>query len=389
MISELYKKDLNRENNANLKIDPRILVREESFGLLIYDIGGDRFYFLDRENSENTNRFKKRKFIKERQQGIIDFLINLGIVSIIDGKVSIIESKEYDFEKVNFYLGKPCTVTWEITQKCNLDCCYCFSKNSTSVEILRYELIDQIIDNIKGAEVMRVIITGGEPLINLKRFFYILDKLSNTKIGIILSTNGTMIDDRLAIKISRYVSAVQISLDGKKDTHDKIKGRGTFEKTIKGIEYCIKNGIFTQVNLVPTKLNRDEIIEVVSLCEKLRVNRFQLFPLIPRGKGVKVYETLKIDKMKIERIYSACQRAKKRRGWNISIGLSRRHFTEGSCILIKPDGSVYSPSYDSDVSSYAGNLDNESLLSLWEESKVFNRKNHLIQSNPYMIIGSS
>ena len=53
MISELYKKDLNRENNANLEIDPRILVREESFGLLIYDIGGDRFYFLDRENFEN------------------------------------------------------------------------------------------------------------------------------------------------------------------------------------------------------------------------------------------------------------------------------------------------------------------------------------------------
>jgi len=286
-------------------------------------------------------------------------------------------------------LRKPCTVTWEITQKCNLDCCYCFSKNSASVEILRYELIDLIIDNINNAEVMRIILTGGEPLINLKRLFYILDKLSNTKMGIILSTNGTMIDDGLAKKISKYVSAVQISLDGKKNTHDEIKGRGTFEKTIKGIEYCIKNDIFTQVNLVPTKLNKEEIIEVVSLCEELGVNRFQLFPLIPRGKGVKVYEILKIDKMEIERIYNDCQKVKKRRGWNINIGLSRRHFTQGSCILIKPDGSVYSPSYDSNESFYAGNLNNESLLRLWEESKVFNRKNHLIQTNPYMIIRSS
>jgi len=358
-------------------LDSHILVREEPFGILIYDKAGDRFYFLDRENFENTN------FINERQ--IVDFLINSGMMTINNKKVTI-KSRKYDFERSNFYLKMPCTVTWEITQKCNLDCCYCFSKNSTSVEILLYELNNRVIDNINNAEVMRIILTGGEPLINLKRLFYILYKLSDTKIGIILSTNGTMIDGGLAKKISKYVSAVQISLDGKKDTHDKIKGRGAFEKTIKGIEYCIKNDIFTQVNLVPTKLNNEEIIAIVSLCEKLGVNRFQLFPLIPRGKGVKVYESLKIDKMEIERIYNGCQKAKKRRGWNINIGLSRRYFTQGSCILIKPDGSVDAPSYSSNESSYAGNLYNESLLRLWGESKVFNRKNHLIQTNPYMII---
>lgn len=361
-------------------LDRHILVREEPFGLLIYDRAGDRFYFLDRENFENTN------FINERQ--IVDFLINSGIITINNTKV-IIKSRKYDFERSNFYLKRPCTVTWEITQKCNFDCCYCFSKNSTSVEMLRYVLIDQIIDNIKSAEVMRIILTGGEPLINLKRLFYILDKLSNTKMGIIISTNGTMIDGNLAKKLSKYVSAVQISLDGKQNTHDGIKGRGTFEKTVRGIECCIKNDIYTQVNLIPTKLNKEEIIEVISLCENLGVNRFHLFPLIPRGKGVKVYETLKIDKKEIERIYNDCQKAKKRRSWNINIGLSRRHFTQGSCILIKPDGSVYSPSYDSNDSSYAGNLNNESLLRLWKESKVFNRRNHVIQTNPYMIIGSS
>jgi MoaA/NifB/PqqE/SkfB family radical SAM enzyme len=373
------------ENNANIRLDSHILVREEPFGLLIYDIAGDRFYFLHREKFENINRFKRSKIINEGLRGIMDILINSGIITMDDEKVAII-GKAYDFEKSNFYLRKPCTVTWEITQKCNLDCCYCFSKNSTSVEIVRYELINRVIDNINNAGVMRVILTGGEPLINLKRLFYILNKLSNSKRGIILSTNGTMMDGDLAKKISKYVSAVQISLDGKKDTHDKIKGRGTFEKTIKGIEYCIKNNIFTQVNLVPTKLNKEEIIEIVLLCEELGVNRFQLFPLIPRGKGVKVYETLKIDKMEIKSLYSDCQKAKKKWGWDINVGLSRRHFTQGSCILIKPDGSVYSPSYDSDESSYAGNLDNESLLRLWEESKVFNRKNHLIQTNPYMII---
>jgi MoaA/NifB/PqqE/SkfB family radical SAM enzyme len=363
-----------------------MLLREEPFGLLIYDVVEDRFYFL---NIRNINQSKNTTFICGRQEEIIDFLIDSGIAVIDEGKVSITESKECDFGNSNFYLSKPCTVTWEITLECNLDCCYCFSKNSTDVGTLRYELIDKIFDNIKNAEVMRVILTGGEPLIDLEKLFYILHKLSMIEIGVILSTNGTLLDDNLAKKISRYVSAVQISLDGKQTTHNGIKGRGTFNRTIEGIKSCIKNGIFTQVNLIPTMLNKEEVIEVVSLCEELGVNRFHLFPLIPRGKGVKVYERLKINKIEIKQIYNECQKAKKRGGWNIDIGLSIRHISQGSCILIKPDGSVYSPSYDSAESSYAGDLNNESLLRLWEESKAFNRKNHLIQTNPYMIIERS
>ena len=376
-----------QKNNAGFEFGVHMLLREEPFGLLIYDVVEDRFYFLNTKNLKNSKQFKKMKFVNGSQQEIIDFFIDSGIVIIKEEKVSITESKECDFEKSNFYLSKPCTVAWEITLECNLDCCYCFSKSFTDVGTPHHELIDKISNDIQNAEVMRVILTGGEPLIDLEKLFYILHKLSKIEIGMILSTNGTLIDNNIAKKISRYISAVQISLDGKQNTHDMIKGKGTFNKTIEGIKNCIKNGIFTQVNLIPTKLNKEEIIEVVSLCEELEVNRFHLFPLIPRGKGVKVYEKLKINKIEIERIYNECQKAKKRGGWDIGISLSRRHISQGSCILIKPDGSVYSPSYDSAESSYAGDLNNESLLRLWEESKAFNRKNHLIQTNPYMIVG--
>lgn len=361
-------------SNINFENSQHLLARKESFGYVIYDIAIDRFYFLHKKDLENISRFKEWEFIKEENQGIIDFLIN-----------SNIKCKEYDFEKPNFNLMKPCTVTWEITHKCNLDCCYCFSRNSKSCEP-NYEFVNQVISNIKNAEVMRVILTGGEPLIDLEKLFYILENISKNKMGIILSTNGTMIDKNLSIKISRYITAIQISLDGKQTTHDRIKGKGNFKKSIEGINYCIENGTFTQVNLVPTKLNRTEIIDIISLCEELGVNRFHLFPIIPRGKGIDVYETLNIDKMEIGRIYENCRKAKEKNGWDIDISLSRRHLSQGSCILIKPNNSVHSPSYNSNESFYAGELNNSSLLKIWEESKIFNKKNHLIQTNPYLII---
>ncbi len=369
----LSKNDLNMNSNISLENYHHLLARKESFGYVIYDIATDRFYFLHKKDLENISQFKEWEFIKEEKKGIINFLIN-----------SNIKCKEYDFEKSNFYLMKPCTVTWEITHKCNLDCCYCFSKNSNSVEP-NYEFVNQVISNMKNAEVMRVILTGGEPLIDLEKLFYILENISKNKMGIILSTNGTMIDKNIAIKISRYLTAIQISLDGKQITHDGIKGRGTFEKSIEGLNFCIKNGIFTQVNLIPTKLNRNEIIDVISLCEELGVNRFHLFPIIPRGKGIDVYEKLKVDKMEIGRIYENCQKAKEINGWNINISLSRRHLSQGSCILIKPNGSVHSPSYDSEESFFVGDLNNNSLFKTWKESKIFNKKNHLIQTNPYLI----
>lgn len=348
---------------------PSLIMREETFGVLILDKIEDRFYFLDRKGFENIRKYNEKKTLNE----IIDLLTKNGMV------------KEFNFEINGLFLKNPCTVTWEITHLCNLNCFYCFS-NDFERRIFRYDLIDLIINNFKDADVMRVILTGGEPVINMQNLFYILKILSKTKMGIVLSTNGTLIDDRIAKKLKEYISYVQISLDGKCNTHDSVKGLGAFEKAIDGIECCTKNGIFTQVNLIPTKLNEKEIIEVISLCEELGVKKFHLFPLIPRGKATDVYEKVKLDQIEIERIYYDCQKAKDRLNWNINISLSRRYFSEGSCILVKPDGSVHSPSYDSDESIYVGNLENESLMKLWVESTAFNKKNHLTQTNPYMII---
>jgi MoaA/NifB/PqqE/SkfB family radical SAM enzyme len=231
---------------------------------------------------------------------------------------------------------------------------------------------------------MRVIITGGEPLIDKNNLLLILSKLSDVKIGIVLASNGTLVDEDIASYLSGYLSAVQISLDGMKATHDSIKGIGNFDKAVKGIKHFLCNGILTQVNIIPTQNNIDEIIDVLYLCECLGVDRFHLFPLIPRGRGAEVYKNLSLDMAGIVSIYEKCLKTKLINGWNINIGLSRRHMVDGSCILVKPDGTVYSPSYVSSENQYAGNIETDSLLELWEKSKSFNKKNHLIQTNPYI-----
>lgn len=361
------------ENNNN-----NILMRNEAFGMLLYVMRLDRFYFICDENDKKSSmemtsdpRFK---------------LKNLLDGSSMTGKIlqRSKDAEEFNFENCDFYLDKPCTVTWEITNKCNLKCPYCFvMKNSE--EKFDKELINTIIKNLENAEVMRVILTGGEPFINQDKLFYILNKLSHRRFGIIISSNGTLITEDLAERIKKYVSCVQISLDGKRITHDSIKGEGSFKKTIRGIKNCKKNNILVQVNIVPTKKNINQILEIAKLCEILGVDRLQLFPLIPRGGGIMVFDEFRVDLKEIKSVYRYCQMKKERKNWNISIGLSRRHLVKGSCILIEPDGSVYSPSYDSGESLYAGNIINKSLLSMWDESEAFDKVNHLLQVNPYKI----
>lgn len=354
-----------------------ILSRKESFGILVYLQSSDRFYFM--QNSEIIRNFFGSKEI-----------INLfGVAHIIEKIIQNDCSKAasiFNFENSDYHLNKPCTITWEITNECNLNCSYCFAKDTSTIDIFDKELINTIIESLEDSGVMRVILTGGEPFMNIDKLLYILDRLSNIQVGIILSSNGTLISEDLAQMIKKYLTSIQISIDGKKETHDAIKGKGCFDQTIESIKICKRNDIFLQVNLVPTKKNISEIMDVAYLCESLGVNRLQIFPLIPRGGGITVYDDLRLDPQEIEKIHDKCLNAKKRNKWNIFIGLSRRHLAKGSCVLIKPNGKVYSPSYDSSDNVYAGDLRNRSLLNIWNESNAFNKKNHLLQVNPYQII---
>jgi len=83
------------------------------------------------------------------------------------------------------------------------------------------------------------------------------------------------------------IQLVQISLDGANaKTHDEFRGiPGAFDKTIKGIKNCVKEGFFVNISTTATNYNYRQIPEIIDLCERVGVNWFMVYNFIPVGRG--------------------------------------------------------------------------------------------------------
>jgi radical SAM protein with 4Fe4S-binding SPASM domain len=101
-----------------------------------------------------------------------------------------------------------------------------------------------------------------------------------------LMSNGTLIDSDMARRISEAgVSDVQISLDGLEVTHDNLRGRGSFRRTLTGIRNLVEQGVEANINLTVSRLNMGETGGLVHLAEELGVGAIAFSRLVPTGRG--------------------------------------------------------------------------------------------------------
>jgi MoaA/NifB/PqqE/SkfB family radical SAM enzyme len=127
-----------------------------------------------------------------------------------------------------------------VTQGCNLDCAHCFnhSRNHEPNKDLTIEEIDRFSRNLGRIKYMTM--AGGEPMLRPQ-----LDAIAeifhrNNKLDILnVSTNGWLTDRVLSFVESTLSScpgltlAIAVSVDGSRDTHDRIRRRsGSFDRAV-------------------------------------------------------------------------------------------------------------------------------------------------------------
>ncbi|MGC8948434.1 MAG: radical SAM protein [Thermoprotei archaeon] len=126
----------------------------------------------------------------------------------------------------------PFSVSWEITSRCNLNCAYCHHFFEKYKEITFQQAL-LLIQNLIKNDIFELTITGGEPLLR-KDLLNIMSYAIDHGLGINLVTNGTLITNEIARKLSKYDIYVTISLDGSSSQiNDALRGLGTFKKIIK------------------------------------------------------------------------------------------------------------------------------------------------------------
>ena len=186
----------------------------------------------------------------------------------------------------------PLVISWNLTRKCNLKCSHCYI-NATNKELTN-ELSTQeakgLMDQISAVSRPLLILSGGEPLLRTDALELVrYGAAKGFKMG--LGSNGSLIDDKTAKNLKEAgITTVSISLDSSiPEQHDDFRGvSGSWEKAVNAIKALKENNVLVQVNTTVTQQNYGEIDEIMSLSERLGVENFHLFFLVPTGRGAKI-----------------------------------------------------------------------------------------------------
>jgi len=186
----------------------------------------------------------------------------------------------------------PLVVSWNVTRKCNLKCSHCYI-NAASEEYkdeLTTEESKRLIDQISEVSRPMLILSGGEPLLR-KDIFELIQYGTQKGLKMGLGSNGGLIDSIVAKKLKEAgIKTVSISLDSSiPERHDEFRGvKGSWQKAVNAIKVLRENDVLVQVNTTLTQQNYDEIDDIMSLAEKIGVENFHLFFLVPTGRGAKI-----------------------------------------------------------------------------------------------------
>ena len=162
-----------------------------------------------------------------------------------------------------------------IAHTCNLNCSYCFAsqgKYQGDRALMSFEVgkqaFDFLIANSGTRKNLEVDFFGGEPLMNwdvvkqLVNYARSIEKEHNKNFRFTLTTNGVLIDDDVIDFLNKEMDNVVLSLDGRKEVHDRFRvdyaGNGSYEKILpkfkklvdaRGGEKYYMRGTFTHHNV--------------------------------------------------------------------------------------------------------------------------------------------
>ena len=209
-----------------------------------------------------------------------------------------------------------------VAHTCNLNCSYCFAsqgKYRGERALMSYEVgkraLDFLIENSGTRHNLEVDFFGGEPLMNfgvvkdLVAYARSIEKKHNKNFRFTLTTNGMLIDDEVIDFANRECANVVLSLDGRKEIHDRFRvdyrGKGSFDKIVPKFQKLVEarggknyymRGTFTHAN--------PDFLEDIKVMLNLGFRELSMEPVVcaPGDPAELTKEDMEIVKEQYERL---------------------------------------------------------------------------------------
>ena len=194
------------------------------------------------------------------------------------------ESYIMDFKKRQTVVKALCL---HIAHDCNLACKYCFAGEGEyhgDRALMSYEVgkqaLDFLVANSGNRMNLEVDFFGGEPLMNwqvvkdLVAYGRGLEKIHNKKFRFTLTTNGILLDQEVLDFTNKEMSNLVLSIDGRKEVHDKMRparnGKGSYDLILSKFKEAAesRNQMNYYVRGTFTRNNLDFSKDVLALAEE-------------------------------------------------------------------------------------------------------------------------
>jgi radical SAM protein with 4Fe4S-binding SPASM domain len=212
----------------------------------------------------------------------VNDLIGQGIAQVCDQGAVLDPDQAYRQTQARFVD----LVQWSITGKCNLRCRHCFmdAPKAKYGELSTGQCLE-FVEQFHAANVGRVALTGGEPLVR-RDFWQIVDALMDN--GIVLAqlyTNGVLLTDQTLAEFERRAlrPTMVMSFDGI-GTHDWVRGvAGAEDKAVEAISRAVQAGFPVSIETALYKGNLRRLKATYALLKELRIISWKVSRMMSTG----------------------------------------------------------------------------------------------------------
>lgn len=192
-------------------------------------------------------------------------------------------------------------IYWYLSFRCNLACEHCWVNSSPWVDTsddLTFEQAMSVVEQMAELNVRTAILSGGEVTI-FPRYLEIIQALADSGIRVNVETNGLRFTPKFVETVKRLqrdgMFGMTVSLDGgTAETHSALRGKGTFERTVRGLRFLSDNEVDFAVQAVLNRTNYGTIPDLFNLVQELQPHcRSLSFAFLnPLGRGKELIQSL-------------------------------------------------------------------------------------------------
>ena len=257
------------------------LFKSERFGFFLYNAMSNTFIELDETHYDCLVRFvdNRESFETGVERDFIDLLERKHVLIAKGGDERGLLIKQFQ-RNCSCYGKADIAITICPTLACNFDCKYCFENTQNQSTVIQDHIIEKLIEFIKKMAVSEKVYVswyGGEPTLAFDTIQTITTKIMDEglKLKSDIATNGYLLTkNKIQALNDLNIEAVQITLDGPRQVHDKrrcLKGGGaTYNRIIRNIDTLMnsdyKGACNIRVNVDKTNIDtyvelREELLE--------------------------------------------------------------------------------------------------------------------------------